>query len=128
MICFDLTKPKTFQSVRRWVTAVEQNCEEGIATMLIGTKCDLTEDRAVTREEAEQLAAEHNMTYFETSARGNINIQEAFSEMIDAVYNKKFRDPNTIPSRDTIKLRPSAPAGGDGAATTKKKKGCCGGK
>ena len=86
MICFDLTKPKTFQSVRRWVTAVEQNCEEGIATMLIGTKCDLTDDRAVTREEAEQLAAEHNMTYFETSARGNINIQEAFSEMIDAVY------------------------------------------
>ena len=93
--------------------------------MLIGTKCDLTEDRAVTREEAEQLAAEHNMTYFETSARGNINIQEAFSEMIDAVYNKKFRDPNTIPSRDTIKLSRPAPAGADGGASAKKKKGCC---
>ena len=86
MICFDLTKPKTFESVRRWVTAVEKNCEAGITTMLIGTKCDKTDERAVTTEEAEALAAEHNMMYFETSARSNINIQEAFAEMIDAVY------------------------------------------
>ena len=105
MICFDLTKPKTFESVRRWVTAVEKNCEAGITTMLIGTKCDKNDERAVTRDEAEALAAEHNMMYFETSARSNINIQEAFSEMIDAVYSKKFADPNApAPDRSTFKL------------------------
>ena len=125
MICFDLTKPKTFTSVRRWVTAVEQNCEEGISTMLIGTKCDLTEERAVTREEAEQIAREHGMKYYETSARSNINIQEAFSDMIDSVYQNKFMDPNAEVKRDTIKLGGSkavtSAAGSDG----KKKKGCC---
>ena len=49
MICFDLTKAKTFASVRRWILAVNQNCEENVATMLIGTKCDLSDERAVTK-------------------------------------------------------------------------------
>ena len=61
MICFDLTKPRTFDSVRRWIVAVNQNCEANVATLLIGNKADLTEERAVTQAEAEQLAADNNM-------------------------------------------------------------------
>ena len=72
MICFDLTKPKTFQSVRRWIVAVNQNCESGVSMILVGNKCDLEDDRAVSREDAEQLAAENGMLYFETSAKGAI--------------------------------------------------------
>lgn len=45
MICFDLTKPRTFDSVRRWIVAVNQNCEADVATLLIGNKADLTEER-----------------------------------------------------------------------------------
>ena len=86
MICFDLTKPKTFQSVRRWIVAVNQNCESGVSTLLVGNKCDLEDERAVSREEAEQLAAENGMQYFETSAREQINVQEAFTAIIDQVY------------------------------------------
>ena len=40
-----------------------------MATILIGTKADLRDERAVTAEEAEQLAADNNMLYFETRAR-----------------------------------------------------------
>ena len=113
MICFDLTKPKTFASVKRWIVAVNQNCEEGVATLLIGNKCDLADERAVTREEAEQGARDNNMQYFETSARGNINVQDAFVEMIDQVYRNKFARSGAAgassaapeaPARNTIKL------------------------
>ena len=60
MICFDVTKQKTFESVRRWIVAVNQNCEADVATLLIGNKCDLP-DRVISREQAEQLAADNNM-------------------------------------------------------------------
>ena len=133
MICFDLTKPKTFQSVRRWIVAVQQNCEAGAATLLIGNKCDLTDERAVTREEAEQLAADNNMSYYETSARGNINVQQAFVQMIDQVYQNKFAaaaggEPVAPESRGTIKLgRSSHAAANQTQAEGKAKKGgCCG--
>ena len=129
MICFDLTKPKTFQSVRRWIVAVNQNCEADVATLLIGNKCDLTDERAVTREEAEQLAADNNMQYFETSARGNINVQEAFVQMIDQVYQNKFKGASNDPqpaARDTIKLgRQSEATAKQNKDAAKKKGGCC---
>ena len=53
IICFDLTKRKTFESVRSWVLATNKHCGENIATMLVGNKCDLEEDRVVSRDEAE---------------------------------------------------------------------------
>ena len=86
IICFDLTKRKTFDSVRNWVVAINRNCEENIATLLVGNKCDLEEERVVSKDEAEQLAAENNMQYFETSALSGHNVKEAFIEMIDLVY------------------------------------------
>ena len=128
MICFDLTKPKTFESVRRWIVAVKSNCEANVATLLIGNKCDLVEERAVTREEAEQLAADNNMQYFETSARGSINVSEAFVQMIDQVYVNKFASAadNPPPARDTIKLgRGSEKQAKARQEEQKKKKGCC---
>ena len=90
MICFDLTKRKTFEAVRRWFLAVNNNCEADVAVLLIGTKCDLADERVVSQEEAQQLAAESGMTYFETSAKEGINVSEAFTEMIDLVYKSKF--------------------------------------
>ena len=108
MICFDITKRKTFESVRRWFLAVNNNCEADTAVILIGTKCDLADERVVSTEEAQQLAAESGMTYFETSARENINVNEAFSELIDLVYKAKFAQESAEvvqpPARETVKL------------------------
>ena len=86
IICFDLTKRKTFESVKNWIVAINKNCEENIATLLVGNKCDLEEERVVSKDEAEQLAAENNVQYFETSALSGHNVKEAFIEMIDLVY------------------------------------------
>ena len=126
MICFDLTKPKTFQSVRRWIVAVNQNCEQGVSTLLIGNKCDLEDERAVSREEAEQLAADNGMMYFETSARSNINVREAFVHMIDLVYKNKFAANVPPPvQRETIKLGRKSEAQAKQTQQEKQKKGCC---
>ena len=86
IICFDLTKRKTFESVRRWIVAVSTNCDANVATLLVGNKCDLEHERTVSKEEGEQLAAENNMLYFETSARDGTNVDQAFIEMIDGIY------------------------------------------
>ena len=132
MICFDLTKPRTFDSVRRWIVAVNQNCEADVATLLIGNKADLTEERQVSRAEAEQLAADNNMEYFETSARAGTMVTEAFESMIDHVYQKRFASAgpdgpaNDPASRGTIKLGRKADMAATEQKTEKeKKKGCC---
>ena len=129
IICFDLTKRKTFDSVRNWVVAINRNCEENIATLLVGNKCDLEEERVVSKDEAEQLAAENNMQYFETSALSGHNVKEAFIEMIDLVYQNKFASASSMAApvqRDTIKLgRKSESNANQNKAAAKEKKGCC---
>ena len=136
MICFDLTKRKTFEAVRRWFLAVNNNCEADVAVLLIGTKCDLADERVVSQEEAQQLAAESGMTYFETSAKEGINVSEAFTEMIDLVYKSKFArqddDDGAIAAapqqrEGTIKLSRASEKKVEAAKEQKggKKKGCC---
>lgn len=51
----------------------------------MGNKCDLEENRAVTREEAEQFAFENDAPYFETSAKTGENVQRVFETLINKI-------------------------------------------
>ena len=44
--------------------------------MLIGNKCDLSDQRAVDKERGQLLADEYGIGFMETSAKDNINIKE----------------------------------------------------
>ena len=51
--------------------------------VLVGNKCDLEEDRAVTREQALALSERWgNCTFYETSARQRANTDEIFYDVI----------------------------------------------
>jgi Ras-related protein Rab-2A len=55
-----------------------ENCAKEMVVMLIGNKCDLTEDRQVSREEGEAFALRHGLIFMETSAKTAENVEEAF--------------------------------------------------
>ena len=44
--------------------------------MLIGNKCDLSDQRVVDKERGLLLADEYDIEFMETSAKENINIKE----------------------------------------------------
>ena len=90
IICFDITRKKTYDSVRRWMSACQDNCETGIPIILVGNKCDLEEDRQVEMSDAQAIADEFKVPYFEVSARNNTNIGNVFDEIIDLIYKARF--------------------------------------
>lgn len=49
--------------------------------MLVGTKCDLVEEREVDRDEAEQFAKENNLPYMECSAKSGQEVNELFRKL-----------------------------------------------
>jgi len=51
--------------------------------VLVGNKIDLEDERKVSCEEAEALAAQHKMRYFETSAKLNRNIDELMQHLME---------------------------------------------
>jgi len=54
---------------------------------LLGNKADLKDQREVTYEEAEAVAKQHSLSFFEVSAKDASNINKAFDKMIVDIYN-----------------------------------------
>lgn len=87
VIVFDITKRKSFESINHWYNQIiEHSDNENMPILLIGNKSDLSSKRKVSFEEATMVAKTMNMIYFETSAKDDINIYEAFLSLIKKIY------------------------------------------
>ncbi|KAB7505261.1 Ras-related protein Rab-10 [Armadillidium nasatum] len=56
--------------------------------MILGNKCDMEDKRVVPKGKGEAIAREHGIRFLETSAKANINIEQAFLELAEAILNK----------------------------------------
>ena len=59
---------------------------DNISIGLIGNKIDLVKLRAVTTDEGKQLANRHGISFFETSAQANTNVDLAFSTVVEQCF------------------------------------------
>ena len=59
----------SFESIDNWMERIEENAKEDVQIVLAGTKADLAEEREVTKEEGKQKADDHDIKFFELSAR-----------------------------------------------------------
>ena len=55
----------------------------------MGTKCDVVEEREVSPELINEFCVKHHLVCFETSAKLSINVDEAFSFLIDQILSNK---------------------------------------
>lgn len=56
--------------------------------MILGNKCDMDDKRVVSKARGEGVAREHNISFLETSAKANINIEKAFTDLTLSILNK----------------------------------------
>ena len=73
IIAFDVTDYKTFENITNWVESIDQHANGEVPRVMVGNKIDL-DDRKVTAEQANTMAAKHNMKYYDVSAKKDINI------------------------------------------------------
>ena len=62
---------------------IDRFAKENVLKFLIGNKCDIDKKRAITYEEGRELGLQYNMPFMETSAKENINIDDAFHTLIN---------------------------------------------
>ena len=89
LVVFDISRRDTFNQTRMWIDSIKDSTEASpIDVILVGNKSDLT--RAVTREEAEELADQYKIKYFETSAKENSNVEQAFRELATMALKRRM--------------------------------------
>lgn len=108
---FAVTSRSSFDEVtsfREQILRVKD--EDKVPMVLAGNKCDLDNERQVTKAQGDELAKSFGCPFFETSAKARINVEEAFYQLVREIRNM------------------NAPAAGkDGKAKSKSssKKGAC---
>ncbi|KXN68515.1 ras-like protein [Conidiobolus coronatus NRRL 28638] len=71
-----------------------------VPIVLVGNKCDLEEQRRVTKYQAELMAKNWNCPIFETSAKFRINIDEAFHELCRLIRRDRHNSASVPSSAD----------------------------
>jgi len=136
-LVYDVTSEQSFLGVRTWIQGVMQYAEQSVNMVLIGNKCDLTHLRAVDKSEGQKLADEYGIAFFETSAKANINVQQAFDHLIHAVCRRIFATPGANGTAGAITDKSANGAGNNGGRQAEnrtvqlndqkpaQKEGCC---
>ena len=88
MLVYDITRRRSFENIAKWLRHIDEHAKENVIKLLVGNKCDLQEPRAVKREEGEKLAEDYDMCFFETSAKENESIEEAFGCITKEIMKK----------------------------------------
>jgi len=90
MIVFDVTREKTFQAVVKWKADIDENLSvDGISipVVLLANKCDLAEE-PLEKAVMDKFCKEHGfIKWFETSAKENINIDDAGKALVEQILS-----------------------------------------
>ena len=112
ILIYDVSNPKTYDNIKKWLAQIKEEASSKVCIILVANKID-HEERVVTEEEGEKLAKSFNLKIFESSAKENINVTEAFQEVIENIsvnYSNIMTSGNKLQNTKVI---------------TKEKKGCC---
>ena len=123
-IVYDITNEASFHSISTWYEQAVKEAGKDISIILVGNKCDLENERKVSKEKGEEKAKTMNASFFETSALSKVNIDDIFKEIVNNIYQRtkgqKNDDDDEIEiineNEKAINLTPQP---------TPEKKGCC---
>ncbi|XP_053560407.1 ras-related protein Rab-13 [Bombina bombina] len=88
ILVYDITDERSFENIQNWMKSIKENAAAGVERMLLGNKCDIESKRKVPKERGEKLAKEHNIRFFETSAKSSLNVDEAFNTLASDILMK----------------------------------------
>ncbi|KAK7800855.1 hypothetical protein U0070_011165 [Myodes glareolus] len=81
ILVYDITDEKSFENIQNWMKSIKER-------LLLGNKCDMEAKRKVQKEQADKLAREHGIRFFETSAKSSMNVDEAFNSLAHDILLK----------------------------------------
>ena len=101
MFVFDITKEDTFIGITSWLEEVYNHSISNPSLFLLGNKVDIAENRKVDIGKAEDFAKKNGMSYFEVSAKTDVNINTTFEHIVGVIYKKiedgilNYHDPSS---------------------------------
>ena len=87
LLLYNITDRESFENLNSWLIDIAKNAKKDICKILVGTNCDLENERKVTYQEGKDFATSNGMKFIEVSAKNNINVKEAFDILLEDILN-----------------------------------------
>ena len=120
MLVYDITELESFQNLNAWLIEIEKNASKNVYKILVGNKCDMENERKVTKEQGQDFASQYGMKFFETSAKDSTNVSEAFIAMTKEIIKNSNKKGPANPKKENVVVS-NAPTG----KSLNSKGGCC---
>jgi len=89
VLVYDITRRETFTFMSSWLDEARRNTTSDATILLIGNKCDLTGEREVSYDQGKEFQILNHLDVFlETSAMNSTNVDQAFEQTCDIVFEK----------------------------------------
>jgi len=92
LLVYDVTDRRSFESIRNWISQIQQHADVHVNKILVGNKCDMLDEKVVSTEEGEKLAKEFNMEFWEASAKTDVNVEQSFISLARSVKDRLVKD------------------------------------
>lgn len=86
LLVYDITRRETFEHLKKWLHELREFGSSDMVVVLVGNKCDLGGSREVNLEDGQSLAQLEGLLFLETSAKENLNVEDAFNQMITRIH------------------------------------------
>ena len=95
-VVYDITQKSTFDNIDNWIKGLMSQLGNNVNIIILGNKCDLENERQITKEQGEEKAKEYNAGFFEVSALSGKNIDNAFETLISKTIQKEKEKINFV--------------------------------
>ena len=89
ILIYDISDLDSFKAVDNWIKSIRETGKEKLPIILVGNKCDLSDNkRKISLKEGQDKANEFQIPFYETSCKDGINIKEVFEKLVDDIIEK----------------------------------------
>jgi len=93
LLVYSIDSKQSFEEIRTFQQQILRvKDKDYFPIIIVSNKCDLEQDRVVSKEEGMQLARSFGCRFMETSAKQRINVEQAFYELVREIrkYNREM--------------------------------------
>eukprot|EP00455_Lapot_gusevi_P044519 TRINITY_DN5569_c0_g4_i1.p1 TRINITY_DN5569_c0_g4~~TRINITY_DN5569_c0_g4_i1.p1 ORF type:complete len:211 (+),score=63.54 TRINITY_DN5569_c0_g4_i1:90-722(+) len=113
ILVYDVTSRASFDHIDTWLQEVSRFIDDSPFKLLIGSRCDLVNERVVSTEEGKALAQRLGVEFFETSAKEGLRVHDSFLALAGQLLQARQAQTPAEEDMDNVDLaNPAGPARG----------------
>ena len=103
IIVYAINSKDSFENIEMWLRELRTHSNPDAKVFLIGNKCDLENERKITKEQGENFCKLNKLNLFiEASAKTGFNSKKVFIKAAKILFDEhlKYKDASELPSTE----------------------------